>query len=319
MKLYFAPMEGINGYIYRQAFQKYFNHVDNYFLPFIAPNQNRSMTTKEMNDILPENNQAINAVPQILANQSEYFLKVVHILAEKGYKEVNLNLGCPSPTVVTKGKGAGFLAQLDKLNQFLSEIFEKSPLQISIKTRLSIDNPHDWHDLFKIYNDYPMKELIVHPRTQKEFYRLKPHLDVFEEIYHFSKHPLIYNGDIFHAEDFRQIQGQFPLLKGVMLGRGIITNPQLPQAIKKGEEERCLKTFAAFHQELLIGYKSVLCGDQNVLYKMKEFWFYFHRNFENADKAVKKIRKAQNIEKYEEAVNEIFENHDWTDRRPSFI
>ena len=105
MKYYLAPMEGITGYIYRNAYEKFFHNIDKYFTPFIVPNQSRSLKTKELRDILPENNQGMNIVPQILTNDSEGFIVTAKKLKQLGYNEVNLNLGCPAGTVVSKNRG----------------------------------------------------------------------------------------------------------------------------------------------------------------------------------------------------------------------
>ena len=126
MNLYFAPLEGIGGYIYRNAQADYFEKADKYFSPFLAPNQNRSISPKEYKDIAPEHNEGIYLVPQIMANNAEVFLKAVQELEQLGYQEVNLNLGCPSRTVVTKYRGAGFLAKPDALEQFLEEVYGRT-------------------------------------------------------------------------------------------------------------------------------------------------------------------------------------------------
>ena len=76
MKLYFAPLEGITGYVYRNAFHSVYGGIDKYFIPFISPNQNRALSPKEVRDVLPEHNRDMYAVPQILTNHAEYFLRV---------------------------------------------------------------------------------------------------------------------------------------------------------------------------------------------------------------------------------------------------
>ena len=77
MKYYFAPMEGITGHIYRNAYEKFFHNIDKYFTPFIIPNESKRLNTKELIDVLPENNKGISIVPQILTNDSEGHPKVV--------------------------------------------------------------------------------------------------------------------------------------------------------------------------------------------------------------------------------------------------
>ncbi|MDK2808701.1 MAG: hypothetical protein PWP24_1438, partial [Clostridiales bacterium] len=139
--IYFAPLEGITGYVYRQVYQKYFAGVDTYFSPFIATNQFCVLKGKERRDILPENNIGIHLVPQLLSNQASDFIETAKQIKELGYSTVNLNLGCPSSTVVAKKKGAGFLADTERLHQFLEEIFTYAATDISIKTRIGMKDP----------------------------------------------------------------------------------------------------------------------------------------------------------------------------------
>ncbi|MEQ8199412.1 MAG: tRNA-dihydrouridine synthase family protein, partial [Clostridiaceae bacterium] len=197
MKYYLAPMEGITGYIYRNSYEKFFCNIDKYFTPFIVPNRSRSLKTKELRDILPENNKDINnIVPQILTNDSEGFIATAKKLQQLGYKEINLNLGCPSGTVVSKNRGSGFLAQREELDVFLDEIFKMDHMKISIKTRIGKDSPEEFYELIKIYNKYPLEELIIHPRTRNDFYGNKPNLEVFKDALSLSTNPVCYNGDI---------------------------------------------------------------------------------------------------------------------------
>ena len=156
MKYYLAPMEGITGHIYRNAYEKYFHNIDKYFTPFIVPNQSLSLKTKELRDLQPENNEGLNIVPQILTNDSEGFIITAKKLKELGYDEINLNLGCPAGTVVSKGRGSGFLAKREELDIFLDEIFKIKDMKISIKTRIGKDSPEEFYKLIDIYNKYPL-------------------------------------------------------------------------------------------------------------------------------------------------------------------
>ena len=234
MEIYFAPMEGITGYIYRNAFHDYFTGVDKYFTPFLSPNQNRALNPKEIRDVLPENNQGMHVVPQILTNRADYFLRAAEELKEKyGYGEVNLNLGCPSRTVVSKGKGAGFLAKPEELDSFFREVFHNIKGQMSVKARIGVDDSKQFRHLMDIFNQYPLCELIIHPRIQKDYYGNSPDWEVFGEAVHVSSIPLCYNGDIFTLEDYRRMKAAFPEVNRIMLGRGLLMNPMLAEEIKK--------------------------------------------------------------------------------------
>lgn len=310
MKYYVAPMEGITGYIYRNAHHDLFPGVDKYFTPFLSPNKNRCFTPREKRDILPENNVGIRIIPQILTNQVDYFLKTVEELQRFGYREVNLNLGCPSGTVVSKGKGAGFLEDPDKLDAFLEKVFEKTDreqVRISIKTRLGMEDAEEFGDLLKVYNRYPLEELIIHPRVRRDFYKNQPDWKAFGEAFRESKNPVCYNGDVFSVLDYQKLMNHFGELEAVMCGRGVLKNPALLSMLaeKKNLTKEDLRNF---HDRIYQDYRTLLALDErSVLFKMKELWSYMGESFLEAGKECKKIKKAQHFLEYEGAVLEIFQ------------
>lgn len=305
MKFTMAPMEGVTGYIYRNACQEWFGDADEYMAPFLS---NRELTPKERKDILPDNNTTLRLIPQILTNQTEYFLQTAKMLQDYGYTEVNLNLGCPSGTVVAKGRGAGMLKDPASLQAFLEQIFESSPLPISLKTRVGMEDPREWPVLLDIYNQYPVKELIVHPRLRRQMYKGVPDLECFEQAVKEAKARLCYNGDITSRESFGQIRERFPEISSFMLGRGLIARPWLIRELKTGmpvPEEEIRKRMCGFHQTLLTAYADYMDGDRNVLFKMKEIWCYLGETFIGVDKELKRIRKTNSLMEYRQAAEVI--------------
>ncbi|MEG0952476.1 MAG: tRNA-dihydrouridine synthase family protein [Niameybacter sp.] len=306
MKFYFAPMEGITGYIYRNAHAKYFGHVDKYFIPFIAANQHGTLSTKELHDILPEHNKGLVVVPQILTNNAEDFIRTAHQLKDFGYDEINLNLGCPSGTVVAKGKGSGFLVDKVKLELFLDQIFATSPTKLSVKTRIGKEDPEEFYELIQLFNRYPMEELIIHPRVQKDYYKNTPHMQVFQDGLEVSQNPVGYNGDIFTTRDYERFIRDYPSVDQVMLGRGLLTNPGIINQITQ-DYTLDKQVFKAFHDKLYRDYQEELSGERNVLFKMKEVWAYMIWIFSNPEKYAKKIRKAQRLSDYDGVISSLFE------------
>lgn len=309
MKYYLAPMEGITGHIYRNAYEKYFHNIDKYFTPFIVPNQSLSLKTKELRDLLPENNKGLNIVPQILTNDSEGFILTANKLKQLGYDEINLNLGCPAGTVVSKRRGSGFLAYPEELDRFLDKIYKIKDMKISIKTRLGKEMPEEFYNLIEIYNKYPLEELIIHPRTREDFYGNTPNLKIFKEALSLSKHSICYNGDIFTTENYNEIVKEFSEIDKVMLGRGILANPGLIGEIKDNKfiSKEILKEF---HDEIFENYTVLLSEDKNAMYRMKELWGYMSHIFTDNKKYYKKIKKAQKAKDYREAVSKLFEEQD---------
>jgi tRNA-dihydrouridine synthase len=312
MKFYFAPMEGITGYIFRNAHKKYFGSIAKYFTPFISPNNNTSLNRKELKDVLPENNPGICVVPQILTNNAEDFINTSAQLCSMGYSEVNINLGCPSGTVVAKNKGSGFLAQRDRLDSFLDSIYSRLDMKVSVKTRIGKDSHEEFYELINIYNKYPISELIIHPRIQKDQYKNKPDLDIFRASLTLSTNPVCYNGDIFTADDCKAFCDSFPNAETVMLGRGAVTNPALADEIC-GKGKLSSELLKNFHDEVYENYRRSIQGDINVLYRMKEFWHYAIQMFSDNAKYAKAIRKAQKLKDYEAAVSSLFKDREIAD------
>ena len=153
-RIYLAPMEGVTTFIYRNAHAAVYGPLDKYFTPFLEPHEKRSMKTKERNEVLSQHNEGLYVVPQILTNHAEGFLELTETLQEMGYQEINLNLGCPSKTVVTRGKGAGFLASPEELERFLDMVFKDLPgeMKLSVKTRIGMEADEEFEKLLAVYN-----------------------------------------------------------------------------------------------------------------------------------------------------------------------
>lgn len=329
MKFYLAPLEGVTGYIFRNALDAYFPGTDRYFTPFIVPDQKHALRKKELRDILPENNQVKELVPQILTSDPVRFVETAKALAEYGYEEVNLNLGCPSGTVVAGGRGAGMLADVEKLDCFLDQIFRDTDLRISVKTRIGIERPEEGYMLMKIYNQYPVSEVIIHPRTRKEYYKGEPHLDVFSELLAMSKHPVCYNGNLFTVRDYEQFRARFRQVERVMIGRGVLADPGLMQRLKSlehaqktgedsdrkenGMEQSGSEIYRtgkqelrAFHDTIFRQYREIFDEDKNAIFHMKELWSYLVHSFEGSEPYAKKLRKTSSLNEYRCEVGNLF-------------
>lgn len=296
-KIYMAPMEGVTGFIYRNTFARFFGGIDKYYTPFISPGGHKNFKSRELKDVLPENNEGLNVAVQMLTNNAELFIVTAHRMKDFGYKEVNLNLGCPSGTVVSKGKGSGFLSFPKKLDAFLDEIYNSladTGLDISVKTRLGRYEPDEFYELLDIYNKYPISELIIHPRVQKDMYKNKPRMEFFDYAVKHSKNRLVYNGDICAVEDYENIINAYPDVSAVMLGRGLISNPGLAKQIIDGKQID-KDTLRAFYDALVDAYRAEIPDEKNVVFKIKENLFYLVNLFNDKDAYWKKIRKSDNL------------------------
>ena len=305
MQYYLAPLEGITTNIYRKVYHKHYAPMDKYFTPFLVPHEKKGFSVKEKREILPEYNQGQYLVPQILSNNAEDCLTTIEKFKVIGYDEVNLNFGCPSKTVVSKKRGSGFLAYPDELEAFLDTVMEKADIKISIKTRIGKMDPDEFYRILEIYNKYKLEELIIHPRLQSDYYKNHPNMEMFAHAMKESKNPLCYNGDLFTVEDVKEFESQNPQVKTIMLGRGIMRNPGLVEQLQTGKPLDKEK-LRVFHDELYREYIDYNSGATPVLFKMKEIWFYMGQTFQGGEKYLKKLRKTDKLEVYEEMVDKLF-------------
>ena len=300
MRYYFAPLEGLTDSVYRRLHHKYFGGVDRYYMPFLSPTIHRTLTHKEDRELPMADSVDFAAVPQVLTKVPGDFLWAAEQCRDRGYEEVNLNVGCPSGTVVSKGKGAGMLADPQELQRFLDEIFEKSPLPVSVKTRIGLNSGEEFPALLEVFNQYPIKELTVHPRVRKAFYSGDVDMEMFRYAAENAKIPLCYNGDITTREEAEVIGDAFPMVESVMIGRGLVADPGM---LCGGTEVYALE---AFHDALLEEYLVLFGGSRNAMFRLKENWSYLLTRFQNSEKLAKQLRKTTDLSEYRAIVSQIF-------------
>lgn len=306
MQFDLAPMEGLTGYIIRNAFHHYFDDIDTYYTPFIPAA--KRMSKKIQADILPDNNEGIRLIPQVMSNNADEVIDLGHQLQAYGYDILNINLGCPSGTVVNKKRGSGLLAYPEELDHFLEELFSKTDMKISIKTRIGFYEDDEWEHILSIYKKYPLEELIIHPRIQRDLYRNAPRIEAFSLAMKELRVPLCYNGDIVDVESYLHVCDKVPDIKRVMIGRGMFRNPGLIAKLKETPYAAAdyKNRLREFHDEIYNGFRSIFSGEKDALFRMKEVWSYLRYSFEDSDKYWKKIRKVQHHPDYVSLVNQLF-------------
>lgn len=301
MRLYFAPLEGITDSIYRRLHHEYFPGLDRYYMPFFSPTMHRCLTRKEDRELPMADSVGFTAIPQVLTKNPEDFLWAARQCADRGYSEVNLNVGCPSGTVVAKGKGAGMLADPEDLGRFLDRVFSEAPIAVSVKTRLGLKSDEEFPGLLEIFNRYPIEELIVHPRVRTDFYKPPLHLDCFEYAVAHTKLSLCYNGDIESIADLNRMQALFPTVDAFMIGRGLVADPGMLSP--SGTD---VKVLEQFHDHLLEEYSVCFGSTRNAMFRMKENWHYLSQHFDGGEKLFKSLRKTTDLSEYSRITAEIF-------------
>lgn len=302
MQYYFAPLEGLTDSIYRKLHHTYYPGIHRYYTPFLSPTVHRALTAREARELPFTADRNFTEIPQLLTKNAEDFIWMAMQCRDRGYTEVNLNLGCPSGAVTAKKKGAGMLEDMDALDAFLDSIFRLSPIPISIKTRLGLHSTEEFPAILDIFNRYPICELTIHPRLRDGFYTAPIDMDTFRYAIENSKNPVCYNGNLCSQAQIEEFIAAFPGISSVMLGRGLIGNPGM-----LSKHKTTCENLKNFHNALLDTYLSEFGGARNAMFRLKEHWRYWFCLFENAEKFQKKIRKTTDIQEYRQITAQIFE------------
>lgn len=306
MEFCFAPMEGVTDYIFRSIHHRFFPGLDRYYAPFLSPTSDGRFSQRSLKDVLPENNVDIPLVPQLLTRHSQDFLWAARLLADLGCREVDLNLGCPSGTVVAKGKGSGLLGRPEELERLLDEIFAQTPIRVSVKTRLGLKDPEEFPRLLELFARYPLSRLTVHARVREDYYRRSARWDAFALALARSPAPVCCNGDLTTPEAYARFTARYPAASSVMLGRGLVADPALFRRVQGGPPAG-RETLRAYHDALFDAYCSAFGSKRNALFRMKEFWFYHLCLFEGGEPYDKPLKKATDPGEYLSLTHRIYD------------
>lgn len=341
MQYEFAPLEGITGYIYRNAHHACFPSMDRYYTPFITPKKGKSFTTREWNDIAAEHNQNIAVGSADPDESGGRLLQGCRDAQRTGLRRSELKSWLSVRYRDGEEKRRRVFSRSRRAGCVLEEIFAHSPLKISIKTRIGVENPDEFERLLDIFSQYPIQKLIVHPRVLKEFYKGNVHREAYvrakERLSAASADvetvgrtiPVCYNGDLFSVSNAERFLVEYPDADDLMFGRGMLIDPALVMRLRAKSADPAGKNAAKklrlenkstvwedaakrvsdirdFYGRLAEDYAAVLSGERDVLFKMKELWSWQGQLFEGSEKYLKKIRKAQKLTEYKSAVAALF-------------
>ncbi|MCL3780209.1 tRNA-dihydrouridine synthase family protein [Prolixibacteraceae bacterium JC049] len=305
-KIYQAPLQGLTDFTFRNVHHKYFNHIDEYFTPYLVFENDGSIKKSRLNEVVPENNTINNLTPQVLVKDAAETVRMLQLLTDYGYNSVNFNLGCPYPMVTKRGRGSALLQHPEAVNSILEAAFAHFQGTVSVKMRCGLVDFAEQTPVLEVLNQFQLSNLFLHPRIGKQLYKGTPNIEAFMQARDIYQSEIVYNGDINSAEDMEQLQSTIGTASGLMIGRGLLQNPQLPEALKEAETNIDADKLRSFHEELFVSYQNRLSGDSHLLQKMRQFWEYFCMSFPNSRKVFKSIKKANNLEQYWQAVQAAF-------------
>jgi len=300
--MYFAPVQGHTDAPYRYYHARIYGADAIYYTPFIRWEKG-GVRKQDLKSIEGDMAQGYRLIPQIIFRDGIELNSLISAMRESGAMEIDLNMGCPFPLQTARGRGAATILNTSLADEVVKAVNENSDITFSVKMRLGLESPDEWHSLLSRLNEVSLSHVTLHPRYAKQQYGGEVYLDQFAEFLDVSKNPVVYNGDILTPEDAARIKSRFPGIEEIMIGRGALGRPSLIHEIASGEEwdrPRRLSTMLKFHRALYDHYTETLCGEHQALSKLKPFWEYAEK--EIGRKAWKAIKKAVNMAKYHSAV-----------------
>ncbi len=310
--VYLAPFQGITTHVFHGVYTRHFAGTDKLFTAFFTGIQTAKSLRRWKTALEKTAYNGIPVIPQILSKDPEEMLLFARICRDLGFQEINWNLGCPFPRVAKKMRGSGLLPYPDKVASILETVMPEMPVQLSVKCRLGYHSPDEILALLPVFNRFPLSELIVHARLGVQMYKGIPDRETFGRVLEASRHPVVYNGDIFSADDFRNVQQRFPAASGWMLGRGVLQNPFLPAQVKKLDmPANPLPVVRRYVDDLYFAYRKNFNDSLRAINVMKELWSYLSLSFDRPEKAFGRIKKTKSFDAYEDAVSYVFDHLQW--------
>ena len=314
MQLYLAPLQGYTEFLFRNAYTRHFGGIDKAIAPFIPSGLGVTIKPRRIRDLWKEYNELLPVDPQIIGKSAPEIVPVGKYLFDYGYDTLNINMGCPISTIRAKMRGSGILAYPEMVEMLLEKLFNDLQNKISIKIRLGNESAEEVKELIPILNQFPLKELIIHPRVGTQMYEGNVDLDSFTWCVENAKATIVYSGDIFDLSTFRKMQARFPSISRWMIGRGLLFSPFLPEIIRRDDcswVKNDIQRFWNFHEDLeqqILIYRD---RPKNRLNKLKEYWRYFSQAFHDSERNFYRISRASNLENFRRVVDEIRKKGVW--------
>jgi tRNA-dihydrouridine synthase B len=302
-----APLQGLTDATFRNTFSAHFSGVDEAVAPFISTMGQMRLKPSRIKDVAPENNRTLPVIPQILGNAPQDFIFLADHLYQLGHDRINWNLGCPHSKIAKKMRGSGLLLYPEAIDAFLNAVMPRISNRLSVKLRLGRKSKQEIFKILPVLDQYPLNEIILHPRTGIQMYDGHSDHDAFGEALSLTRHPMTYNGDIVDLASFQTVQKKFPQIRRFMIGRGLLRRPFLAEQIKGLEVDTDhAKRLKTFHDDLFAGYQTIFSGPAHLIGRMKGFWNYLGPTFKHSEKPLKKILKSGSIRTYQEMVEHFF-------------
>lgn len=222
-------------------------------------------------------------VAQIWGNKPDEFRYMAKGLADMGYSGIDINMGCPDKSVVKGGSGSALIRTPELASELIAAAKEGG-LPVSVKTRLGYSATSEWKEWLTFILKQDVVNLTIHLRTRKEMSKVDAHYELIPEIKKLrdevASHTLLtINGDIADREQGLELAKQYSI-DGIMIGRGIFTNPFAFELDKREHSRHELLSLLNLHLDLFDKYSTEL--EPRRFEPLKRFFKIYIRDFPGA-------------------------------------
>ncbi len=301
--IYFAPLQSYTTLAYYLAFNSLIGGIEKYFTPFYRKNKQGVFEYEKYLKASYD----IHIVPQILTNNGNDLVEFANDMLQRGFKEININIGCPFPLVTHRHLGSGLLPFSDEIKNMMDTFYSAQlPISLSIKCRLGWEDSMEILTALQVFKQYPVSEIILHPRLGIQKYKGTPNWDYFEKIINIWNGDVIGNGDILSTQELNDKRERFSSVNGWMIGRGILTNPLLLSKSPISEDSFKQSLFElreqVYNNLVQFGY-----SNEQILNQLKSFWEYPSKKFEGGERILRKLKKTGKLENFWDTEKKLFQ------------
>ncbi len=236
-------------------------------------------------------------VAQIWGNRPDQFAYMARGLADMGYSGIDINMGCPDKSVVKGGSGSALIRDPELAAQLIAAAKE-SGLPVSVKTRLGFNQVDEWREWFTYLLQQDIANLTVHLRTRKEMSKVDAHFELIADIKKLRDEIapntlLTINGDIRDRQHGQELVDQYGI-DGVMIARGVFTNPFAFETEKRNHTREELLELLHLHLDLFDKYSIEL--EPRKFEPLKRFFKIYIRDFPGASELREQLMHTKNTD-----------------------
>lgn len=258
MKIHFAPLQGFTTPLYLSCHADVYGCTDAVYSPFVRVEKGEPRRT-DITRLQQALTLGIDIIPQVVFKDVDEFVTLTYTIKNLGFQHIDLNLGCPYPMQTHRGRGAAMIGNIEVMTQVVKLIESDTDTAYSIKMRLGLADPTQWHMLMPVLNSIPLHHITVHPRIATQMYEGDIDHEQFSHIAAESKNPVVLNGDIRSLSDIEQIRENFPTTQAAMIGRDSWLDRHWLQSGKKAEtglklnaSKRCTASIRLYSKVILL-------------------------------------------------------------------